>query len=116
MLKFVLLMLMVTGVAAQPAPQQIVAQTGLPNPHRITLLSESCGWPGGAMRVQLITPGQHVIWGCWGYNQTGVQIQWQTSAHTWIDYAELWAWDGDFLRQMGYQTLHRRVLFLRNGQ
>lgn len=116
MLKFFVLALLTLPVQAQPAPEQVVAQTGWPNPHRITLLTESCGWPGGAMRAQLITPSQHVVWGCWGYNQTGVQIQWQTSAHSWIDYAELWFWDGLFQRQMGYQTLHKRVLFLRNGQ
>lgn len=115
MLKFVLLMLMVTGVAAQPAPPQLVAQTVPPNALRIYLLTESCGWPGGAMRAQVITSARHMAWGCWGYNETGVQIQWSTGAAAWIDYAELWAWDGDFLRQMGYQTLHRRLWLLRNS-
>ena len=91
----------------------IVAQTGWPNPHRITLLTESCGWPGGAMRAQWIKPDRRIEWGCWGYNETGVQIQWSTGRQIWVDYLELYYWDGSWSRQMGYQTLHKRVTNLK---
>ena len=100
-------------VAAQPAPEQLVAHTVVPNPERIQLLTESCGWPGGAMRAQLITQTNAIRWGCWGYNDTGVQIQWSTGYHSWISFSDLWIWDGGFMRQMGYQTLHRRLYTLK---
>ena len=116
MLKFLLLMTWAVAVQAQPAPSQLVAHTTAPNPQRVFLLTETCGWPGGAMRAQWIIHSGAIRWGCWGYNETGVQIQWSTGSHTHIDFLDLWAWDGNFLRQMGYQTLHRRVLFLRNSQ
>jgi len=111
-----LALVMCVTAQAQPAAERLVAHTVAPNPERIQLLTESCGWPGGAMRAQLITQTNGLRWGCWGYNDTGVQIQWSTGYHSWISFADLWIWDGGFMRQMGYQTLHKRVLFLRNTQ
>lgn len=104
-----LLLLSVDQVWAQ-APATVVAQTGWPNPHRITLLTESCGWPGGARRAQWIRADRSIHWGCWGYNETGVQIQWSSGQHLWIDYFELWYFDDrQWSQQLGYQRLHRRL-------
>jgi hypothetical protein len=109
--------LFLAGQVWAQAPQILVAQTGWPHPHQITLLSEPCGWPGGAMRAQRILPGRTIVWGCWGYNPTGVQIQWQDDTHQWIHYFELWFWDdAGRMQQLGYQTLHLRLWLLRNGQ
>ena len=92
----------------------IVAQTQWPNAHKITLLTESCGWPGGAMRAQWIQQGHRIQWGCWGYNETGVQIQWSSGPQMWVDFLDLFHWNQGLSQQLGYQTLHQRVLFLRN--
>lgn len=97
------------------APETVVAQTVWPSERRITLLTQSCGWPGGAMRAQEITATRQIRWGCWGYNETGVQVQWSTGRTDHLDYLELWTADQSFWRQMGYRTLHQRVLRLRNG-
>jgi hypothetical protein len=102
---------------AQPALSQnwtgIVAQT---TATRITLLKETCGWPGGAMRAQLILPNRTIEWGCWGYNETGVQIQWSTGVQTWIDFWDLYFWHDKRPHQLNYKTMQRRLLFLRNNQ
>lgn len=103
-------------VAVAQPPTTVVAQASWPNPHRITLLIDSCGWPGGAMRAQQILPGRHLRWGCWGYNETGVQVQWEDGRQEWIDYLELFIWEDGWHRQMGYGKLHRRVWHLRNTQ
>ena len=68
------------------------------------------------MRAQQILPGRVIRWGCWGYNETGVQIQWEDHSQEWIDFLELWAPTVGISQQMGYQTLHRRVWQLRNTQ
>lgn len=124
---FALLLLTVhqvlAGELAQPMTpgpatthNKIVAQTQWPNAHKITLLTESCGWPGGAMRAQWILPNRTIQWGCWGYNETGVQIQWSSGPQMWVDFLDLFYWHQGLARQLGYQTLHQRVLFLRNTQ
>jgi hypothetical protein len=115
---FVTLLIIVLFLAGQvwaQAPQTTVATTSWPNPHRITLLTDTCGWPGGAMRAQWIQRDHTIRWGCWGYNETGVQVQWSTGQHMWIDYFELFYLDErDWAQQMGYNRMHRRLLFLRN--
>lgn len=110
----VVVLLLVGQVWAQ-APHTVVAQTGWPNPHRITLLTDTCGWPGGAMRAQWIRANRTIEWGCWGYNETGVQIQWSSGQQLWVDYLELYYLDErDWAQQMGYNRMHRRVWRLRN--
>jgi hypothetical protein len=111
-----IVLLLLSGQIWAQAPQTLVAFTGWPNPYHITLLSEPCGWPGGAMRAQWIRPGRSVFWGCWGYNETGVQIQWQDDSQAWIHYFELFYYDGAWNQQLGYNRLHNRLLFLRNSQ
>ena len=69
------------------------------------------------MRAQWIQQDHTIRWGCWGYNETGVQVQWSTGQHMWIDYFELFYLDErEWSQQMGYNRMHRRLLFLRNNQ
>jgi hypothetical protein len=110
----IVVLLLVGQVWAQ-APLTVVAQTSWPNPYRITLLNEPCGWPGGAMRAQWIQQNHRIEWGCWGYNETGVQVQWSTDQQVYIDFLELFYFDDrGWFQQMGYNRMHRRVLRLHN--
>lgn len=108
-------LLLVWQATLAQAPESVVAQTTWPNTKRIALLTDSCGWPGGAMRAQEITATRQIRWGCWGYNETGVQIQWSTGRTEHLDYLELYTPGDGVWRQMGYQRLHQRVLRLRDG-
>lgn len=109
------LLLIATQVCAQTAwaPPTVVAQTSWPVREAITLLVDTCDSRTGTMRAQWVTQDRTVIWGCWGYNPTGVQVQWQTGKTEFIDYFVLWYWSGGTTQQLGYQTLHSRVAFLR---
>jgi hypothetical protein len=78
-----------------------------------SLLSHGCGWPGGAMRAQWVRADRSIQWGCWGYNDSGVQIQWSTGHQTWVPWQDLWTGSD---QAVTYQTLHQRVLFLRNNK
>lgn len=108
-----LIALLLVGQVWAQAPQTVVAQTVWPSERRIALLTDTCGWPGGAMRAQEITPTRQIRWGCWGYNETGVQVTWSTGRTDHLDYLELWSADQSFWRQMGYNTLHQRVTNLK---
>lgn len=109
-------LLPVGQVWAQPtwAPPTVVAQTAWPHREAVTLLVDVCDASTGTMRAQWVTRDRTVIWGCWGYNPTGVQVQWQTGKTEFIDWLDLWAWSSGVPRQMGYQTLHQRVALLRS--
>jgi hypothetical protein len=109
-------LLLVVGQVWAQAPQTVVAQARWPSNHAIHLLTDTCGWPGGAMRAQHTLPDRKIRWGCWGYNETGIQIQWEDLSQTHWDFLYFWYWDGWVHQQLGYQTLHQRVLFLRNSQ
>lgn len=98
--------------ASQPAWSQTVAKTQ--QGRRIVLLRDSCGWPGGAMRAQWIRPNDTMEWGCWGYTETGVQIQWAQGQHQHVDYADLAYWTGQDTQSLNFKTLHQRVWLLRN--
>jgi len=112
---FVALAVCVTWAQAQPvwAPPTVVAQTSPPHPAQITLLVDVCDPGTGTMRAQWVTQDRTVIWGCWGYNPTGVQVQWATGRTEFVDWWLLWYYQNGQLQQMGYQTLHKRVAFLR---
>jgi hypothetical protein len=99
---------------AQPtwAPPTVVAQTGWPHPETITLLVDACD--NRTMRAQWVTRDRTVIWGCWGYNPTGVQVAWSTGRTEFIDWFFLWYLDSGMPRQLGYQSLHQRVALLRS--
>lgn len=99
-----------------PAPQTVVAQTSWPHPENITLLTDICDTGTGTMRAQWVTKDRTVLWGCWGYNPTGVIVQWSTGRSEFIDWFTLYHLDMSMPRQLGYQRLHERVLFLRNTQ
>jgi len=103
-----LLLAVVVPTLAQ-VPESVVAQTTWPTTKRIALLREPCGWPGGALRAQEITATRQVRWGCWGYNETGVQVQWSSGRTDHIDFLELWIPQDGVWSQMGYQRLHQRV-------
>lgn len=97
------------------APQTVVAQTTWPTTRRITLLRDTCGWPGGARRAQEILPyTRQIRWGCWGYNETGVQVQWSTGRTDHLDFLDLYIAQDGWWRQMGYQRLHDRLWHLDN--
>lgn len=96
------------------APQTVVAQTSYPHPETITLLTDLCDARTGTMRAQWVTRDRTVVWGCWGYNPTGVIVQWQSGRSEYLDWFILYHLDNTTPRQMGYQRLHERVLFLRN--
>jgi len=102
------------GVRTALAPQTVVAQTSYPHPENITLLTDTCDARTGTMRAQWVTRDRTVIWGCWGYNPTGVIVQWATGRSEYIDWFVLYHLDNTMPRQLGYQRLHERVLFLRN--
>ena len=102
------------GVRTASAPQTVVAQTSWPHPENITLLTDTCDARTGTMRAQWVTRDRTVIWGCWGYNPTGVIVQWATGRSEYIDWFVLYHLDNTMPRQLGYQRLHERVLFLRN--
>jgi len=95
------------------APQTVVAQTSYPHPETITLLLDLCDARTGTMRAQWVTRDRSVIWGCWGYNPTGVIVQWATGRSEYLDWFILYHLDQTTPRQMGYQRLHERVAFLR---
>ena len=118
MLKLIVLFFLSGLAQAQPvwAPQTVVAQTSLPHPEAVTLLLDACDHAQGTMRAQWVTRDRTVIWGCWGYNPTGVQVQWVTGRTEFIDWHVLWAWRNGQLQQMGYQTLHQRIATLRSYQ
>lgn len=124
MLKFLLLLAVATQAWAEPprAPAVVVAQALSDWGTRITLTVEDCGWGTGSMRVY-----QHGVnvplfgtvgleWGCWGYNESGVQIRWDSGRQVFLDYLSLWGPGVALPQQMGYQTLYRRVWLLRNTQ
>jgi hypothetical protein len=115
---FIVLVFLIGQTWAQPlAPQTMVAQASWPNPHRITLFTDSCGLPGGAMRAQWIHRNHRIEWGCWGYNETGVQVLWSTDTTMYIDYFELFYWDEKgWYQQLGYNRLHRRIAQLKATQ
>jgi len=100
-------------VRSAPAPQTVVAQTSLPHPENITLLTDLCDARTGTMRAQWVTRDRTVLWGCWGYNPTGVIVQWSTGRSEYIDWFVLYHLDNTVPRQLGYQRLHERVAFLR---
>ena len=100
------------GVQSRLAPQTVVAQSGWPSTQAVTLLVDACD--GSSMRAQWVTRDRTVIWGCWGYNPTGVQVAWSTGRTEFIDWFDLWHWNASMPQQLGYQRLHERVLFLRN--
>ena len=99
---------------AQANWTQTVAQTRAGD--TITLLTETCGWPGGAMRAQWVRPDRTLVWGCWGYNETGVQIQWSGRPQTWISFADLHYWHRNRSWHVDYTQMGQRLLFLRNTQ
>lgn len=101
-------------VRSAPAPQTVVAQTSYPHPETITLLTDVCDTRTGTMRAQWVTRDRTVIWGCWGYNPTGVIVQWSTGRTEYIDWFALYHLDNTMPRQLGYQRLHERVAFLRS--
>lgn len=96
------------------APPTVVAQTGHPHPERVTLLVDACDARSALMRAQWVTRDHTVIWGCWGYNPTGVQVQWSTGRTEHIEWVYLHYWGDGFLQQLGYQRVHQRVWLLRN--
>lgn len=96
------------------APATVVAQTSWAYRETITLLVDACNTTTGTMRAQWVTRDRAVIWGCWGYNPTGVQVAWSTGRTEFIDWFDLWYQNQGMGQQLGYQTLHQRVLFLRN--
>jgi hypothetical protein len=111
---FIVLLLLSGQVLAQPtwAPPTVVAQTAWPLRESITLLVDVCD--GRTMRAQWVTRDKTVIWGCWGYNPTGVQVAWSTGRTEFLDWVDLWYWSASMPQQMGYQTLHQRVALLRS--
>lgn len=104
------------AVRTAPAPQTVVAQTSYPHPENITLLTDTCDTRTGNMRAQWVTRDRTVIWGCWGYNPTGVIVQWSTGRTEFIDWFVLYHLDMSMPRQLGYQRLHERVAFLRSSK
>ena len=102
------------AVRTAPAPQTVVAQTGYPHTEHITLLTDTCDTRTGTMRAQWVTRDRTVIWGCWGYNPTGVIVQWSTGRSEFLDWFALYHLDTGTARQLGYQRLHERVAFLRS--
>jgi len=116
-MKLILALTLAVCMSAQAhaswAPQTVVAQTGHPHPEAVTLLLDTCD-STGTMRAQWVTRDRTVIWGCWGYNPTGVQVQWSTGRTEFIDWWVLWFWRNGALQQMGYQTLHQRLQLLRS--
>jgi hypothetical protein len=110
----VILLLLSGPTWAQPtwAPQTVVAQTSWSYPETITLLVDACD--ARTMRAQWVTRDRTVIWGCWGYNPTGVQVVWSTGRTEFVDWFVLWYYHNGQLQQMGYQTLHKRVAQLRS--
>jgi hypothetical protein len=102
------------AVRTAPAPQTVVAQTGYPHPETITLLTDLCDARTGTMRAQWVTRDRTVIWGCWGYNPTGVIVQWSSGRSEYLDWFILYHLDQTTPRQLGYQRLHERVAFLRS--
>jgi hypothetical protein len=108
------MLLLSIQIQAQPtwAPQTVVAQTGYPHPETVTLLVDACD--AKTMRAQWVTRDRTVIWGCWGYNPTGVQVVWTTGRTEFIDWFVLWYYHNGQLQQMGYQTLHQRAALLRS--
>ena len=103
-------------VRIAPAPQTVVAQTSLPHPENITLLTDTCDARTGTMRAQWVTKDRTVLWGCWGYNPTGVIVQWSTGRSEFIDWFTLYHLDMSMPRQLSYQRLHERVAFLRSSK
>jgi hypothetical protein len=110
----IVLLLLSGQVLAQPtwAPQTVVAQTSWPLRESITLLVDACD--ATSMRAQWVTRDKTVIWGCWGYNPTGVQVTWTTGRTEFIDWFSLWYLESSMPRQLGYQSLHQRVALLRS--
>jgi len=108
------MLLLSTQIWAQPtwAPQTVVAQTSWSYPETITLLVDACD--AQTMRAQWVTRDRTVIWGCWGYNPTGVQVAWTTGRTEFIDWFSLWHLESGRPRQLGYQGLHQRVALLRS--
>ena len=104
------------AVRTAPAPQTVVAQTSYPHPENITLLTDTCDARTGTMRAQWVTRDRTVLWGCWGYNPTGVIVQWSTGRTEFIDWFVLYHLDMSMPRQLGYQRLHERVAFLRSSK
>jgi hypothetical protein len=96
-------------VTPPQAWQHLVARTAHYN-----LLTDTCGWPGGAMRAQWLRPDRTIEWGCWGYNETGVQIQWSTGQQIWVPWTDLGL--GAEHHRTDYQTLHQRVAQLKGRQ
>jgi hypothetical protein len=58
-------------------PQRVVAVTA----DQVVLLTDTCGWPGGARRAYQAT-ATRLIWACWGYTELGVQLTWQDGRQT----------------------------------
>jgi len=110
----IVLVFLAGQVWAQPtwAPPTVVAQTTWPIRESITLLVDACD--ARTMRAQWVTRDKTVIWGCWGYNPTGVQVAWSTGRTEFIDWLDLWYWSAGMPQQMGYQRLHQRVALLRS--
>ena len=103
-------------VRIAPAPQTVVAQTSHPHTENITLLTDLCDARTGTMRAQWVTKDRTVLWGCWGYNPTGVIVQWSTGRSEFIDWFTLYHLDMSMPRQLSYQRLHERVAFLRSSK
>lgn len=103
-----------TQVCAQMpwAPPTVVAQTSWTYRETITLLVDACN--NTSMRAQWVTRDRTVIWGCWGYNPTGVQVAWSTGKTEFIDWFDLWYQGQGMAQQLGYQTLHQRIALLRS--
>lgn len=92
-----------TQVQAQ-APQTVVAQTLGHLPERTYLLTTPCGTQG-LRTAQRVTAAQTLRWGCWGYNETGVQVIWTQGHQQQIWWRDLWRPDGAWWQPMGYDRM-----------
>lgn len=91
-------------------PREVIAQTSWLTGTQITLLRESCGWPGGARRAHARLWTGQITWACWGYNEAGVILHWQTGYQELIFVNEFYDFEQMPPRSLGYRSLHQLVL------
>ncbi len=106
-MKYIFALLLCVTCATAHAEQRVVAQTSFPASSKIFMLNTPCG--SAAWTAQQVTASQNLRWGCWRYNETGVQVEWSTGHAQQIWFWDLWRWDGNFWQSMGWERMNHTM-------
>lgn len=86
-MKILIALALIPIIALADPPRRVVLDIDQGS-QRTVLLTDSCGIAGGSLRAYQ-QRNNEILWGCWGFDDTGIQILWQDARQTGLQYREL---------------------------